>query len=96
MGNSAWYLFGDVAAWVDEEVFVIGESRLSVENLTRIVAGPNGTIGVMKTADAAVLNLDAIPFWVKADGNLCGALSKAWSKIELPDAGQRAHYGRRE
>lgn len=68
---------GDMAAWVDEAA-LDASGFIEVDNLTRIVAGPNGKLGFMKMMDRGQLSMDHVAIMARPNPEMNSHLSRLW------------------
>ena len=98
MADKRWVILavggvGDVAVWVDEEAIKGGEHYVECENLTKLIAGPQG-IGLAKIAPSAVINMALVAFMIHPEPEFCANLSKVWDmkNIVLPSPAERKRF----
>jgi hypothetical protein len=84
---------GDFGVWIDGEEMVMGGGFIEVENLTRMITGPQG-LGFAKVAEKAMLNSSLIAFTLAPSPEMSAALSKMWDTggIVIPTAHEKARF----
>ena len=98
MDDNSWVIFavggvGDVAVWVNDAAIKSGEHLVEVENLTKLIIGPQG-LALAKIAPNAVMNMALVAFMIHPEGEMCAQLSKIWDmkNIVLPTHAERTRF----